>query len=423
MTEPAHAKLSPSSAAKWLTCTAAPGLEDTLPPEEESVYAAEGTFWHAWGEIELQARLGKLTSRQRSLRQTKLRKSEEGAKFWSRDGVLSVQSYVDSVMEVIAEMGDDFVLGLVEVRVQLTEWVPGSFGTADCVLIGKTEIHVLDLKMGQGVPVSAYRNPQAMLYALGACFEFGQVYDFEKVSTTIIQPRLHNISTYTLSVDELLEWGEEVVKPAALAASTGEGAEFVPSDDACRWCVAKAVCVPRMNAAVEDDFGDLTDLGDFTEPSAAKTLSLEALGAILTRLPEIKSWVKDVEAYTLAQAKAGETIPGWKLVSGKSSRKIVDPVNARGALADAGLKLEEYMKPRELKPLGELEKLLGGADKLQETLGESLQKPEGAPTLVVESDRRPALGTAESAAEDFTEPVEVVVEAAAPTPEDAEDLL
>lgn len=397
MTEAAHAKLGPSGAAKWLTCTAAPRLEETLPPEEESEYAAEGTYWHSWGEIELSARMGKLTERQRKMRLKKLRQSEDGKKFYSLDGQRHVERYCDLVMEEAAEM-EGFVEGFVEVRVDLTEWVPGGFGTADCVLLGESEIRVIDLKMGQGVAVQAEHNPQGMLYGLGALRHYDAIFDIKRVRVMIIQPRLNSVSAFEIAAEDLLAWADTVVRPAALAADTGEGAVFAPSEEACRWCLAKAVCRPRMEAVTAEDFGAKPD-----------TLDLAEIGEILERLPALKKWAEDVAKFAMDQAKAGTKVPGWKLVAGKSNRKIVDPEAARASLAEHGLAVDEYLKPREIKALGELEKLVG-KDELPDLLGEALQKPEGAPTLVPESDKRKELGSPESAAADFAA-------------EDGEDLL
>lgn len=392
MTEaPAHAKLSPSSAEKWLNCTAAPALEATMPEEEESVYAAEGTFWHEWGEHELNFRLGKIKKATRTRRLNKLRESEAGQEFYSLDGVRYVEYYADLVMEEIADMGDDFLYAMVEVRVDLSQWIPGSFGTSDVILVGSHDLRVVDLKMGQGIAVSAFENPQQMCYGLGALEELDLLGDIERVRMVIIQPRRSNVSSYEMTAEALRAWGEDVVKPRALAADTGEGAVFDPSLSACQWCKAKAVCGARRDAVLAEEFGE--------EPGSER-LGLEEIGEVLHRLPHLKKWISDVEDYAKERAEAGEKVPGWKLVRGRANRKITDVEKARERLSEAGYLPVEYMKPQELKPLGQLEKL---GHNVLETIGDALTKPEGAPQLAPEDDKREEIGTKADAAADFAE--------------------
>lgn len=80
------------------------------------------------------------------------------------------------------------------------------------VMVSDKYFEIVDLKYGKGVPVSAINNSQMRLYALGMYEAFGYLYGADEVRMTIVQPRLDSVSTETISVDDLLAWGEEVKK-------------------------------------------------------------------------------------------------------------------------------------------------------------------------------------------------------------------
>ena len=85
------------------------------------------------------------------------------------------------------------------------------------------ELHIIDLKYGQGIVVEAEHNPQMMLYALGALNIFDGLYDIRTVSMTIYQPRREDISTWSISVADLKDWAENTLKPLADLAFQGKG--------------------------------------------------------------------------------------------------------------------------------------------------------------------------------------------------------
>jgi hypothetical protein len=97
-----------------------------------------------------------------------------------------------------------------------------------------------------------------------------------------------------------------------------------------------------------------------------------------------------VEEYALQEAVKGTSWPGLKVVAGRSVRKIADAEKAQALLQDAGFGEDDILKPRELKTLTALEKLVG-KKKFGELMGEVIDKPPGRPTLVDESDKRPAM--------------------------------
>lgn len=392
--ERAHALLSASGASRWINCPPSARLTEHIP-DDRSEYADEGTAAHELSEIMLRRQILPCNSTERKRLAEVLQLFISTNPYYGPEMENAVQDYVDLVierfMEAKARSADAIVL--LEERLDFTEWVPDGYGTGDVVLISDGVLEVIDLKYGKGVPVSATGNPQIRLYGLGAWSAFSYLYDIQEIRMTIVQPRLDNVSTDTLTVDELLEWGETVVKPAAALAYAGEGEHKAGSH--CRWCKVKGNCRTRADA-------NMAALAyEFADPAL---LSLEEIGSILHIAEQLKAWAKDVEDFAHEQALKGHRIPQWKLVEGRSNRIITDKDAAWAALEAATLETEKYLKPRELLGLGELEKRIGKKE-LAVLLDGLIIKPQGKPVLVPETDKRPELNSLENdfAGEDFSD--------------------
>lgn len=379
---PTHAKLSPSSAERWIACPPSVKLSERFPDTTTS-YAEEGTTAHLVAEITIRKALGLITEQEAATRM----EEAELSLYYAKDMPGNLEPYVDYVVSHAAEA--DFV-GLEE-RLDIGEWVPGSYGTSDAVIIKGDLLEVVDLKYGQGVPVSATGNPQFRLYGLGAVNEWFMLYPFSRVRCTVIQPRLDSISSEELKVPELLDWAERVLKPAALLAEKGEG-EY-RSGDHCRWCKAKAICRRRA----EDNMA--LARYEFAEPAL---LTNEDIADVLSAAGELKAWVSDVEAYALDQAlNHGASFHGYKLVEGRSLRQLTDEDGAVRILLENGV-AEDALYTRSLVGIPAMEKLVGKR-RLAELLKDHIVKPQGKPTLVRDTDKRPALNSTEAAAQDFKE--------------------
>ena len=378
-----HARLSPSSADRWLHCPGSVALAEQLPPLPSSVYADEGTHAHAVAELKLWRSIGELPPKQYEKELAKLKESE----YWCGEVDEATDFYADTVIEHLAAAGADAEL-MIEQHFSLDKWVPDSFGTSDAVVIGGSTIEVIDLKYGKGVKVSARRNAQLRLYGLGASALFGDLYDFETVRYTIIQPRLDHVSTEVTPLNELLLWAEEEVVPRATMAV--EGTDYLAVGDWCRWCPAKATC--RKHAEHSQEIAK----NDFKDPSL---LTDEEMGDVLERADAVKRWVEDVQRWALEQALAGKQFNGWKLVEGRSIRKYADDIKVAEKLMAAGYK-EAMLYERKLYGITAMEKLVG-KKKLTETLGDLLIKPAGKPVLVPENDRREAINSTAAAKADF----------------------
>jgi len=275
---------------------------------------------------------------------------------------------------------------LVEVRLDFGHYIPEAFGTADAVIIADGCIEVIDFKYGRGVKVSAWENPQMKIYALGALEAFGMEYDIRAVRMTIVQPRLDNLSEYEMTVEELTAWAKDVLKPKAAEAFAG-GGEPVPGAW-CQFCKVKGRC-GKLAAVCT------TAARAFSEP---RLISSDDMAAkVLPLLPTIRIWLSSVEEYALQQALGGVQYKGFKVVEGRSVRKITDPQAVMNLLADNGFAQESYIRPTELRTITELEKIIG-KKRFAELCADYISKPQGKPTLVPDSDKREVFN---SAAEDF----------------------
>ena len=374
----AHALLSPSAAHRWMNCTAAPRLEINVE-DAGSDYAAEGTLAHAYCTLKLKKYLGLPTADE-----------EKEIEALSQYHTGEMDEYTDTYVSIVLEKFNaarahtkDAQL-LVETRLDFSKHIPDAFGTADAIIIADGTIDEIDFKYGKGVKVSAFQNPQTMIYGLGAYEKFDFEYDIRRVRMTIIQPRIDNLSEYEVTTAELLSWAIKELEPKAKEAYSGNGKQ--QPGDWCQFCKVKHTCRALVNLCKE------------TAQNNAQLLSTDELAKdVLPMLPIIKTWLAGVEDYALQQALSGVSLPGWKLVEGRSNRKIVNVEGAATALINAGYAKTAIYKPRELCTITELEKMVG-KKQFAALCADFIEKPKGKPTLAEESDKRPAL---DPVAEDF----------------------
>lgn len=369
-----HAFLSASSAHRWLECPpsakACEGQEDRASP-----YAKQGTDCHELCAYLVEKSLGRDAA-----------DPTESLEYYDREMQDCAESYCAYVMEQVeaAKKCCPDPQVMVEQRLDFSRWVENGFGTGDCVVVADEVLQVIDYKHGVGVLVSAERNPQMMCYALGALELFDGLYDIREIRMTIFQPRRENVSTYSMTKEELLTWADEVLKPTAELAYEGKG-EFKAGEH-CQFCRVKAVCRKRAEYNLE------LARYDFEMPA---TLEDTEIAAILPRIDSLTSWAADLKEYALQQALSGTHYDGFKVVEGRSVRKYSDEAAAAAAAENAGY------DPYEKKLLGiTAMTALMGRKKFEEVLGSYIMKPQGKPALVPESDKRPAINTAY---EDFSE--------------------
>lgn len=405
--ERAHALLSASGSKRWLTCTPSARAEGLYMQElsnqgiteQESPFAEEGTQAHEYSEIILERELGTITKAQATRRINKFKKEKQ---YYGPEMEDMVEVYTDFVMERVnaARLETPDALVLIEQRLDFSQWVPEGFGTGDVLIVRDGVLEIIDLKYGKGVAVDAYENPQLKLYALGAIAAHDVLYDIQEVRMTIVQPRLDNISTFEMSAEDLYKWANEEVKPKAEKADNGDG-DYVPGEH-CRFCKIKSTCRARADEALETAKAEFADDGslEVNTPEPA-TLSDDELAEILFVVDDIEKWCKDIKAYALEQALNGTCYEGFKLVEGRSNRVITNEAQAIELLLEkGGVSEDDLYAPRKLETITNLEKKVG-KKAFAEILEGVVIKPPGKPVLVTEDDKRPAIQSAESAANDF----------------------
>ncbi len=360
-----HALLSPSSSSRWTKCPPSARLCEDIK-DETSFFAAEGTDAHTLCEYKVNTAFGITTEN-----------PVPNLTYYNEEMESCADEYAAFVLECFERdkaAGKDPQV-FTEQRLDISRYVPECSGTGDCILIADTSLHIIDFKYGQGVKVSAEENTQMMLYALGALEMFGSLYEVQDVLMTVFQPRLANISTYAMQSDELIGWAEAYLKPRAALAFKGEG-EFC-SGSHCRFCKVRATCRKRAETNLE------LARYEFVEPAQ---LSDEEIAEVLAQADELATWVSDIKGYGLSVLQRGGSLPGFKLVAGRSVRKYTDESSVAATVKDAGF------DPYDHKVLGitAMTKLLGRS-RFQELLGSFIYKPQGKPTLAPESDTRPAI--------------------------------
>lgn len=377
-----HAILSPSAAHRWLNCTAAPLFEKDVE-DKGSTFAEEGSLAHAYCAKKLKEFLGKGVSEE----------NKEIAELNEQYHSGEMDEYTDTYKTIVLEKFNaaraktkDAQL-LVEVKLDFSHYVPNAFGTSDAVIIADGCMEVIDFKYGKGVKVSAVENPQMMIYALGAWDLFNFEYNITKVKMTIVQPRLDNLSEFEISVGDLINWAVDVLEPKAKEAYAGGTQK---PGDWCQFCKVKAKCRAIATKCVEVR-------QNHPDPRLISKEDMER--TILPLLSTIKTWLSGVEEFSLEQALAGVQYQGFKIVEGRSVRKITNPSAVMKLLGENGFTEESYLKPTELRSITDLEKLIG--KKCFGTLcADYINKPQGKPTLVPESDKRKAMNQAK---DDFAE--------------------
>ena len=372
-----HATNSPSALHRTINCPPSLLLAAQFNDDPASPYAAEGTAGHALAEYLIKKHLKKRVRRPVS-------------DYYNDDLLEAVDDYVSycigEIEDAKRECKDPYLS--VEQRVDLSDYSPDCFGTADMVIVTDDVVHVIDLKLGRGVEVSATENPQLMAYGLGVLEIAELLYDPKTVRLTIYQPRLNNYSTWDIAPATLKAWGETVLKPRSAMALAGEG-EF-KAGSWCRFCKARNQCRARA-----DEFLKLAQM-EFRPPAL---LSDAEISEVLKVADELSKWASDV--YTFAQDQAithGKEWTGFKLVEGRSNRKYTSDVEVAQAAETAGYS-DIYKKS--IIGVTEMERLMGKAE-FARILGPLVYKPQGKVTLVPESDKREAINKTTAAAE-FTE--------------------
>lgn len=372
----AHALLSASSSERWLNCPPS-ALAVLAYPAQDTEFTREGTLAHEVAEAVARAAL-----------------NGKDVPHLHPDVDAAMLEHADSYARYIQELtksADDVVL--LEQRVDFSPWVPEGFGTCDCIILSGKTLRIIDYKYGQGVPVNAERNPQMMLYALGALNDYGVAIEPETVEMHIYQPRIDNISTWSLPAADLLEWADKEVKPTAEKAHKGKG--LYKAGSWCKFCQHAGKCRTLTRTCTE-----------YVEAHGArhgvKVLAPHEVAEVLTMEPLVALWLKRVKDQALTTLLDGGEIPGYKVVEGKlGNRKWTDELQVLDALTAAGYDRETVTETKLLSP-AQMDKAVG-KKRAAELLEEYISRSPGAPTVVAATDKRPAYDRVAEAKNDFND--------------------
>lgn len=398
-----HARLSASGAELWLNCPGSVHMAE-LYPETTSPAAEEGTLAHALAETMIKVardNSGPMTQTELVVERDNVNafysvRKDLGGSFDDMQRIL--EPYVDFVLEEFEAIRkkDPAAELMTEQRVDFSDIVPGGFGTSDVVIIGDDTCEVIDLKYGKGVPISAVANPQIRLYTYGTMAAFDLSYDFSRVKMVIYQPRLDSVTAEELTADDLRSWGKAVIAPAARRA-LGDAPKYNPGPW-CKshFCPAAGSCKAR--AAKMHEFEAMIE----RRRKDNAVLSGEDMGKALSAAREYTAWAKDLENEALELAQSGETVTGWKVVESVAKRKYKSEEIVAATLVKAGYD-PALIYEKKLLGVTKMTQLMGKKE-FHEVLEEPglVYKPEGAPTLAPESDKRPAIVTTVTA-DDFND--------------------
>ncbi len=386
-----HALLGPSNAYQWAACPPSARLSEGLP-DTGSEAAKEGTLAHELAELKLRNYFHSVDFGKRKLAAA-VKKLKENP-LWDDEMMGYTDDYMDYVKAAALSFPAEPTVAI-EKKVDISEYVPECFGTADCLLIGGGVIHVIDFKYGKSPSgrVEAENNLQMQLYALGAWTASRMLYRVDRIRMSIVQPRLPDgITEWEIPLEKLLETGEWIRERAQLAWK-GEG-EYHPDEKTCRFCRAKSRCRARAEKNIEMAFA----------PAKGKLpplISNEEMGKYLLQGQDVAKWLSDLQDCALQECLAGRDVPGWKAVEGRSTRKWTDMDAAFGRLIESGINAAVLWE-RKPVTLAQIEKIVGKKD-FAECVGEYVVKEPGKPALVQESDNRPAITSRVAAAEAFKE--------------------
>lgn len=355
-----HAKLSPSSSSRWLTCTAS--VNACLKYENTTNDAADwGTTVHEIGEL--------------LLKNLPIPANVNGMKV-DTEMLRCAEDYVDYCRTLI----DKNSVQLIEEKFNLSFIAPETFGTCDFCILNGTHLDIVDLKTGHGI-VSAEKNPQLMLYALGAIHDLEDLYEIKTVTLHIMQSRAGHISSWDVSVEDLFAFEEFAVKQATRILEND--VSFNPENKACQWCAHKANCTALQGHIEEVIKGKFDNIEDID--GKADTINMAHIKRVLDNAELIISFIKAVQDIALEKLQAGVEIEGYKIVAGKSSRKWRDEEEVAEYLKRKISAKDLWVK--NMIPMTQILKMLP-KDK---GLLELLVKPDGKPQIAPLSDKRPAL--------------------------------
>jgi hypothetical protein len=375
MTE--HAKLSPSSSSRWMTCpgsvTQIAELAELLGTSDvASDPALKGTKLH---EIAEQMLLCSLEVFDLVWHDAK----GKAQKLTQDDIDTCVTPYVEQVQGIEGDLH-------VELKIKVSDEV---WGTVDTVVMSPGKLTIIDLKTGHG-KIDAEDNTQLLIYAAGAFLEYDLLYEFDEIEVGISQGRIGHFDSYTYDRDDIINFIEEIEVAVDNVHTMTD--KYITSDKGCQWCPARAHC-PELAAQVSNDARQ-----DF------RGMKIDALGDAMLEIPLMKAWIKGVEDQVKEHLEKGDSVEGFKVVEGRKSRHWIDQDAAVKYFKNRVSKFQhtcynfKFMSPAQMEKAlkGKEVKIRGKVD-----FTKVVEKSGGSPTVVPEDDKRDALVYGDKAAADF----------------------
>lgn len=396
-----HARLSPSSAVKWMACPASVVLEAKCP-DRPSAHADEGTAAH---ELAAMVFRGVWERAYEAIGDVVCGRTvdEEMASY--------AQEYVDYVNSI---PGTKHIEQLLDINDLTGE--PDAIGTPDAVIVDSDDLTVVDFKYGKGVVVEAEDNPQLMLYALAALGAYRA--DFKCIKLVIFQPRINHVSEWEYSPGALERFAIRV-KLAADKCSNAiawdekfnyvRDGHFNPGESQCRWCRAKPTCPALRDHALSTVADSPVDTDKPIAPQLEgiedRDMDNATLGNLLGSIDLIEGWCKAIRAKAKDVLFSGHDVPGFKLVRGKrGARQWVDEEKAREAVLSMGIDISAQFTECSFMSPAKAEERIFKKCRISPAQWTALQahiiQPEGSAQIVPESDKR-APFVAVSRIEDF----------------------
>ena len=282
--QPDHAKLSPSTAHRWMNCGGSLKLIESMGVkgiQVETPAMAEGTATH---ELVARKLLKKNYNRFRGSGSIKAESKRAADKF----------------VEIILDLKEDKDM-FVEKTVHFTDDI---WGTSDVILTDYETLDVFDYKNGRKA-VRVENNPQLLIYAAAALVELDELGTIKHVNIHIVQPQGLNVpiwQTQRFSTKQILNWIENILRKALTDIEIGK----LNPGPHCEYCPAQAVC---------------SEFPQYALQLAKRDFSVLDLAEILIMAPAIRNWLARTEEAAVDELKAGRGVSGFKLVHGRTHRK------------------------------------------------------------------------------------------------------
>lgn len=414
----AHARLAPSASHRWMECPGSIALSDGIEGTSSS-FANEGTAAHelaghclkmGFDADRFADHVIDITAQAPPAMFLANPSAHDGDKKWLVDEEMieSVQLYIDHVRGLLPRDRKGAELD-VEQRLDMTHVHRDIFGTGDAtVFIEETgHLHVCDLKYGKGVVVEVADNPQLMLYGAGAVQRY-QNRDLRQITLWVVQPRAPHpdgpVRSFDVNPLELMEWEDDLSAAATEVdeATTGRfqndkpvagwDETFLKAGDWCKFCPALPSCPAARNKATNTALSEFADGPDDVKHLAPpSSMSSDELANVLAEADFIGTWVKSVQEYAHAEAVAGRTPSGYKLVAKRAMRKWNDEETAEETLVlEHGLMKEDLYAEPKFKSPAQVEKLTG-KKAFKDIEADMVSKVSSGTNLVPVSDKRPAV--------------------------------